>query len=114
MINRDRVLLFKQTIRAAVDDQLIVAYQDFGIAAWHETIGLFARASDLLRRSETGGVTIGDDHSMAADCRLDTPEQQVIRPAASRARHNQSADYQTNFFTHIAFLQLHRAHAGSE
>src|SRR5678816_4049825 len=41
----------------------------------------------------------GDHHGMAANCRLDAPEQQVIRPATSRARHNQSADYQTKFFT---------------
>src|SRR6185437_3530951 len=98
MINRDRIRLFEQTIRGAVNDQLIVADHDIGIAAWCETIGLFARASDLLRRRNARAITIGDYHGMTADCRLDTPEQQIIRPAASRRRHNQSADYQTDSF----------------
>src|SRR5690349_11469518 len=114
MINRDRIRLVEQTIRVAVNDQLIVADQDIGIAAWRETIGLFARASDLLRRSNARAVTISDYHRMAADGRLDTPEQQVIRPAASRTRHNQSADYQTDLFApHSSILLTVRSHRGT-
>jgi hypothetical protein len=75
VINRDRIRPFEQTIRAAVDDQLIVADQDIGVTAWRETVGLFAWTSHLLRRSDTRAVTIGDSHGMTADCRLDTSEQ---------------------------------------
>jgi len=86
VIDGDRIRLFEQSIRTAVDDQLVVADQDISIAAGHKTIGLFAWTSDCFRRRDTGAVTIGDDHGVTAHCRFNTPEQQVIRPAASRAR----------------------------
>ena len=52
----------------------IIADQDIGIAAWHETVGLFAWTSDFLGRSDTCAVTIGDDDGMTADCRFDSPQ----------------------------------------
>lgn len=78
MIDQYGIVGVEAPVGTAIDDRLIIAYDDIGIAARRVSVPGFY----LLRRIHAESIAIRYNDLVRACSRLDLAEQKIVRPAA--------------------------------